>query len=180
MRKKTTILVAILNLTFAFCVKSQDLHLSQFFGTPLWRNPSLAGIFTGDVRVQAVYRDQWNSVTNAYRTGSLNAEIKMPVGKSNDFITTGMQVLFDRAGTIGWTSVHLLPALNYHKSLSDVQNRYLSLGFMGGLVERHFDASKVTTNTQYDNGGLGENFGNTRYTYADGSVGLSYNSNIGS
>src|SRR5258706_11835286 len=99
-------------LLFVTSLQAQDIHFSQFFEAPLWRNPSLAGIFTGDVRVQVVYRDQWNSVTNAYRTGSLNAEIKMPVGKNNDFITTGMQVLFDRAGTIGWTSVHLLPALN--------------------------------------------------------------------
>ncbi len=157
---------------------SQDIHFSQFFEAPLWRNPSLAGIFTGDVRVQAVYRDQWNSVTNAYRTGSVNAEYKMPVGKLNDFATLGMQVLYDRAGTIGWTSTHVLPALNYHKSLSAENNRYLSLGFMGGLVQRRFDPSKMTTNSQYDNGGIGENLANTRYSYLDGSVGMSYNSNL--
>ncbi len=156
----------------------QDIHFSQFFEAPLWRNPSLAGIFTGDVRVQAVYRDQWNSVTNAYRTGSVNAEYKMPVGKVNDFITMGMQILYDRAGTIGWTSTHALPALNYHKSLSAENNRYLSLGFMGGIVQRRFDPSKMTTNSQYDNGGLGENLTNTKYSYPDGSVGMSYNSNL--
>ncbi|MBL7731262.1 MAG: type IX secretion system membrane protein PorP/SprF, partial [Chitinophagaceae bacterium] len=129
---------------------AQDIHFSQFFEAPLWRNPSLAGIFSGDIRVQAVYRDQWNSVTNAYRTGSLNAEFKKPIGKSNDFITTGAQLLFDRAGTIGWTSTHLLPVLNYHKSLSNEKNSYLSLGFMGGWVQRRFDPSKVTTNTTYE------------------------------
>ncbi len=160
-------------------VSSQDIHFSQFFEAPLWRNPSLAGIFTGDVRVQAVYRDQWNSVTTAYRTGSINAEYKMPIGKGDDFFTTGLQVLYDRAGTIGWTSTHVLPALNYHKSLSADRNRYLSLGFMGGWVQRRFDPSKVTTNSQYDNGGIGENFSNTQFNYLDGSVGMSYNSNMG-
>lgn len=158
---------------------AQDIHFSQFFEAPLWRNPSLAGIFTGDVRVQAVYRDQWNSVTNAYKTGSINAEYKMHVGKNDDFITAGMQILQDRAGTIGWTSTYVLPAVNYHKSLSTDYNRYLSLGFMGGWVERRFDPSKVTTNSQYDNGGLGENFSTTQHSYLDGSVGMSYNSNIG-
>ncbi len=58
---------------------SQDLHFSQFFEAPLLRNPSLAGIFTGDYRIQGVYRDQWNSFTNAYKTGSFNGEYKMPV-----------------------------------------------------------------------------------------------------
>ncbi len=159
-------------------VSGQDIHFSQFFETPLWRNPSLAGIYTGDVRVQAVYRDQWNSVTDAYRTGSLNAEVKVPVGKNNDFLTGGMQLLFDRAGTIGWTSTHVLPVLNYHKSLSNERNRYLSLGFMGGWVQRRFDPSKVTTNTQYDNGGTGENFTNSQYNYLDGSVGLSFNADM--
>jgi len=161
-----------------WAVQAQDIHFSQFSEAPLWRNPSLAGIFTGDVRVQAVYRDQWNSVTNAYRTGSMNAEYKLPVGKVNDFVTVGMQVLYDRAGTIGWTSTHVLPALNYHKSLSTQNNRYLSLGFMGGLVQRRFDPSKMTTNSQYDNGGLGENLANSQYSYLDGSVGMSYNSNL--
>ena len=115
---------------------SQDIHFSQFFEAPLLRNPSLAGIFTGDVRVQAVYRDQWNSFTNAYRTGSLNAEYKMPVGGSDDFLTAGMQVVYDKAGSAGLTTTHLLPALNYHKSLSSEKVSYLSLGFMGGMIRK--------------------------------------------
>lgn len=169
-------------LMFCLGAAAQDIHFSQFYEAPLWRNPSLAGIYTGDVRVQAVYRDQWNSVTDAYRTGSVNAEFKFPVGRSDDFISTGMQILFDRAGTIGWTTAHVLPAFNYHKSLSAVDNRYLSLGVMGGWVQRRFDPSKMTTNTSYNNGftGTGENLPSTQFSYIDGSVGLSYNSNLGS
>jgi type IX secretion system PorP/SprF family membrane protein len=161
------------------CAFSQDLHFSQFFQAPLLRNPALAGIFTGDIRVQAVYRDQWNAVTTAYRTASLEGEYKMPVGRSNDYITTGLQLLYDRAGTISWTSTYFLPAVNYHKSLSTDKNKYLSLGFMGGFVQNRFDRSKMTTNSTYDNGTDGENFANASYTYLDGSVGMSFNSNIG-
>ena len=177
--KNSALIILCLTLQVSpFVSSAQDIHFSQFFEAPLWRNPSLAGIFTGDIRVQAVYRDQWNSVTNAYKTGSLNAEYKMSVGKGDDFVTTGLQILSDRAGTIGWTSTHVLPVLNYHKSLSSDRNRYLSLGFMGGWVQRRFDPSKVTTNSQYENGGVGENFANTQYSYLDGSVGLSYNSDL--
>lgn len=169
-------------LSFSFLLlkqsKAQDVHFSQFFEAPLWRNPSLAGIFNGDVRVQAVYRDQWNSITNAYKTGSLNAEYKIPVGRGDDFFTTGMQILNDKAGSIGWVTTQLLPVLNYHKSLSTEKNSYLSLGFMGGWVQRRFDISKMTTNSQYDNGTLGENLSDTKYSYLDGSVGMSYNSNL--
>jgi type IX secretion system PorP/SprF family membrane protein len=178
MKGPRVILVMACVLFLAPCAFGQDIHFSQFFEAPLWRNPSLAGIFTGDVRVQAVYRDQWNSVTNAYKTGSLNAEYKMHIGKGDDFVTTGIEVLYDKAGTVGWTSTHILPALNYHKALSSERNRYLSLGFMGGWVQRRFDPSKATTNSQYDNGGLGENFASTQYNYLDGSVGMSFNSDF--
>ncbi|MBC7946932.1 MAG: PorP/SprF family type IX secretion system membrane protein [Chitinophagaceae bacterium] len=172
-------LAILFSCLFTRQVVAQDIHFSQFFEAPLLRNPSLAGIFTGDIRAQAVYRDQWNSVTNAYKTGSLNGEYKMPVGKGDDFMTLGLQMLYDRAGTIGWTSTHVLPALNYHKALSGDRNKYLSLGFMGGFVQRSFDISKMTTNSQYDGGGLGENFPSASYTYLDGSVGMSYNSSLG-
>jgi type IX secretion system PorP/SprF family membrane protein len=157
---------------------AQDIHFSQFFEAPLLRNPSLAGLYTGDVRVQGVYRDQWNSVTNAYKTGSLNAEVKKHIGRSDDFMTLGLQMLYDRAGTVAWTSTHFLPAVNYHKSLSSARNSYLSAGFMGGFVQKRFDLSKATTNSQYNGGGLGETLSSPQYIYLDGSAGISYNTNI--
>ncbi|WP_205509262.1 PorP/SprF family type IX secretion system membrane protein [Longitalea arenae] len=163
----------------------QDIHFSQFFEAPLLRNPSLAGIYTGDYRIQGVYRDQWNSITNAYRTGSLNAELKMPVGVGNDFITTGIQAVFDKAGTVGLTTTHILPALNYHKSLSDEKTMYLSLGFMGGLIRKSIDVTKMTTDNQYSGGGYdgslptGENFLTPNYSTWDASVGMSFNTTFG-
>jgi type IX secretion system PorP/SprF family membrane protein len=163
----------------------QDIHFSQFFEAPLLRNPSLAGIYTGDYRIQGVYRDQWNSITNAYRTGSLNAEYKMPVGTSHDFITTGIQAVFDKAGTVGLTTTHILPALNYHKSLSNEKTMYLSLGFMGGLIRKSIDITKITTDNQYNGGTYdgslptGENFLTPNYTTWDASVGMSFNTTFG-
>ena len=165
--------------------QAQDIHFSQFFEAPLLRNPSLAGIFTGDIRVQGVYRDQWNSFTNAYRTGSLNAEYKMPVGRGDDFMTMGGQILFDKAGTVGLTTTYLLPALNYHKSLSNEKTMYLSLGFMGGMVRKSIDASKMTTDNQYGSGGFdptapnGETFTTPNFNTWDASVGMSFNTTFG-
>lgn len=164
---------------------AQDIHFSQFFEAPLLRNPSLAGIFTGDVRVQGVYRDQWNSFTNAYRTGSFNAEYKMPVGKGDDFITMGIQTLFDKAGTVGLMSTNIIPAVNYHKSLSNEKPMYLSLGFMGGMIRKSIDVAKMTTNNQYNGGGFdptlptGELLNVPNFTTWDASVGLSFNTSFG-
>lgn len=171
-------LLLVAGVCFMNATQAQDIHFSQFFEAPLLRNPSLAGIYTGDIRVQAVYRDQWRSVTNAYKTGSLNGEYKMPVGKGEDFLTLGLQMLYDRAGTVAFTSTHVLPALNFHKSLSASTNRYLSLGFMSGVVQRSLDRSKMTTNSQYEGLGDGETFTSNQYTYFDGAVGMSFNTQL--
>lgn len=179
------VIYATILLLISIQIKAQDIHFSQFFEAPLLRNPSLAGLFAGDVRMQSVYRTQWQSVTVPYQTVSLNGEYKFSVGQSNDFMTIGGQILYDKAGSIALSATHILPVINYHKSLSDVRNSYLSLGFMGGLVQRKLDRSKVTTNSQFDGNNYNENLADgetwnaNSYTYFDGTAGLSFNSQLG-
>lgn len=174
--RKLFLIACSLQLTAT--VFSQDIHFSQFFEAPLYRNPALAGIVHGDYRIQTLFRSQWNSITNAYKTTSLNAEYKLPV-KGDDYLTLAMQVFYDKAGTTNLTTTQLLPAINYHKSLSDVKSTYLSIGFMGGYVQRRIDRSKITTNTTYNNGGDGEDGLIPQYGYWDGSAGLSFNTQLG-
>ncbi len=185
-----TFLQKILPLSFcAFMltgiVVAQDIHFSQLSETPLLRNPALAGLFSGDVRMQSVYRSQWNDITDAYTTVSSNMEFKVPVGQGNDFATIGAEVLYDKAGTTALTSTHLLPVLNYHKSLSNENNMYLSLAAMGGYVQRSIDRNKITTNSQFDGvhyvpgSNTGEYFANGNYHYFDATVGMSFNTQIG-
>ena len=164
---------------------AQDFHLSQFYEAPLLRNPALAGIFTGDYRVQVVYRNQWNSVTTPYQTGAVSGEARFPVGKQNDYVTIGVQFAYDQAGSTALQTVVAMPAINYHKSLSSDRPTYLSVGFMGGITQRGFDPSKVTTNNQYQNGNYdpafsnGENFSRYSYLYVDGAAGISFSSTAG-
>jgi type IX secretion system PorP/SprF family membrane protein len=180
-------------LLLAFCIFgtrsliAQDIHLSQFYETPILRNPALIGLFNGDYRIQTVYRNQWNSITIPYQTGTVSAELKFPVGRSEDFVTTGLQFTYDRAGTARLQSVQVLPAINYHKSLSQDKNMFLSLGFTGGIVQRQFDPSKLTFNNQYTGGrydptaATGEEgrLALRGYGYLDVGVGMSFNSTIG-
>ncbi len=177
--KNKLLSAVVLSVAFTITSFAQDVHFSQFFETPLLRNPSLAGLFAGDVRVQGVYRTQWQNVTVPFVTQSINAEYKMPVGNSNDFVTAGMQILHDQAGTTALTTTNVYPALNYHKALSADKSTYLSLGFMGGYVQRSIDRSKITTDNTYTHGGDGENLANTKYGYLDGSAGMSFNSTLG-
>jgi type IX secretion system PorP/SprF family membrane protein len=185
MNNFTRILNLAVAMAFSVVVHAQDIHFSQFFEAPLMRNPSLAGIFAGDLRVQGVYRNQWGSITVPYKTGSFNLEYKQPIGSGDDFLTTGLQVVYDKAGTTNFTTSSVLPAINYHKALSTDKTKYLSLGFMGGLVQRRIDRSKMTTNSHFDGNGYnpalsdGEGFVDANYSYLDGSVGMSFNSSLG-
>ena len=73
-----TMMAVLLRILFS-SGKAQDLNFSQFYELPLLRNPALAGIFIGDIRIQSVYRNQWQSVTVPYRTSGLSAEVNFPV-----------------------------------------------------------------------------------------------------
>jgi type IX secretion system PorP/SprF family membrane protein len=169
-------------------VFSQDVGFSQFYDQPLLRNPALAGIFTGDIRLTASYRNQWQSVTIPYRTYALNAEVKMPVEMvPNDNLTIGLQLIRDVAGTSEFSTLQILPAVNYSLPLSEVKNSYISLAFMGGLMQQRFDPSKLVMNDQFVAGSNGsfsvmpasrQVFNNTSVNYADLSAGISYNSVI--
>lgn len=176
--------------TYVFCfigfvAFSQDIHLSQFYETPLLRNPALAGIFTGDYRVEAVYRNQWASVTTPYQTGAMSGEARFPIGNDHDYITGGLQLVYDVAGTSHFQTTEIMPAINYHKSLNDEKSMYLSIGFMGGITQRQFNPAKLTFDNQYNNGSFdpsassGENFAKYGYIYPDMATGISFNSTFG-
>lgn len=164
---------------------SQDVGFSQFYDQPLLRNPALAGIFTGDVRFTASYRNQWQSVTIPYRTFGLSSEVKFPVNiMPDDNITIGLQLFKDVAGTSQFSAVQILPAVNYNLPLSNETNSYLSLALMGGLRQQQFDPTKLVLNDQFvpeSNGSFsilpssGQVFNNTNVNYFDLSAGLSYN-----
>lgn len=168
---------------------SQDVGFSQFYDQPFLRNPALAGIFTGDVRLVASFRNQWQSVTVPYKTFGLSSEIKMPLDiVSNDNLTLGLQLMGDVAGTSRFSSIQILPAVNYSLPLGGEKSSYLSFGVMGGLVQQQFDPSRLVLNDQFISGINGsfrirpssrQVFSNTNLHYLDLSTGISYNGVIG-
>ncbi len=172
-------------LLFTAAAKSQDINFSQFYELPLLRNPALAGIFAGDIRVTSAFRSQWQSVTTPYRTLGLGMEYKKPIGRSNDFITLGMQLTNDIAGDSRLRRTQVFPVLNYHKSLSGEKDTYLSAGLMGGPVIQSFDPSKLSFDDQFVNGAYSpanptkQIFTNTSFTYWDAAVGLNFSSTAG-
>ena len=169
-----------------YTAAAQDVGFSQFYDQPLLRNPALAGIFTGDIRFTASYRNQWQSITIPYRTFGFSTEVKMPVNVvPDDNLTIGLQLFKDVAGTSNYSALQLLPAVNYSLPMSDRTNSYLSLAFIAGLRQQQFDPSKLVLNDQFVSGSNGslsvlpssrQVFNNTNVSYFDLSAGLSYSS----
>jgi type IX secretion system PorP/SprF family membrane protein len=170
----------------SFIVQAQqDINFSQFYELPLLRNPALAGIFNGNVRFTAAYRNQWQSVTTPYRTMALGSEVKFFKGLTQgDFVTLGLQVTNDVAGDSKLKRMQILPVLNYHKQLNEENNSFISLAFMGGTVSESFDPGKLQFDDQFVNGSYSstnptsETFNRTNFSYWDASTGLSFTSLI--
>ncbi len=163
----------------------QDIHFAQFYELPMLRNPSLAGIFNGNIRFTAAYRNQWQSITVPYRTMALGTEIKILRGLAEgDFMTIGLQVTNDEAGDSKLRRTQLLPVINYHKLLNEEKSTLLSLAFMGGVVSERFDPTALKFDDQFVNGSYNssnttsQTFTKTGFSYLDADVGLSLSSLI--
>lgn len=165
------------------CAYSQDINFSQFYELPMLRNPALAGIFAGDVRITAGYRNQWQSVTTPYQTQALGTELKFSLGQNTyDFVTLGLQLTNDQAGDSKLSKTQILPVLNFHKSVSGEKDSYISAGVLTGAVQQRFDPTKLQFDDQFVNGAYSptnpthQTFNNTNVTYWDVSAGLSFSS----
>lgn len=182
--KNIQILIAVL-FFFNFPARAQDINFSQFYELPLLRNPALAGLYKGDFRATAAFRNQWSSVTTPYVTQALGLETKFLVGNSNNYIALGLQMTNDIAGDSRLGKTQVLPVFTFHKSLSDDKDTYLSLGFMGGPVQQRFDPTKLTFDDQFVNGSYSatnptqQTFSNSNLTYMDASVGMAFSSTFG-
>lgn len=179
-------IVLLFTLIYFAKAEAQDVNFSQFYELPLLRNPALAGLYKGDVRATAAFRSQWQSVTTPFVSQVLGLEFKFAARQNSDnYIALGLQMTNDQAGDSKLGKTQLLPVLTFHKALSDEKDSYVSLGFMGGLVQQRFDVSKLSFDDQFVNGSFSEAnptkqvFSNSNVTYLDGSVGLAFSSTIG-
>ncbi len=136
----------------------QDVHFSQNYATPLYVNPAMAGLYDGDVRVSAVYRNQWANLTSAVeaRTIILSAEAKLTPGPtSGGWVSGGLNLYNDRTGDVGIVTNNVDFALAYNTPVSG--NQYISVGTTFGFAQRKLDLSNAQFGNQYDGVGFDEN-----------------------
>jgi len=130
--------------------RSQDVHFSQFYSTPLLVNPAMTGIFDGKFRITNNYRSQWSSFGGGYSTIHLSGDL--PIGKSrfkHDYFGLGILIYHDQAGDAKFTQTIVEGSISYTISIDQGDN-YLAIGFRGGMNSRQMDLSKATWDSQWD------------------------------
>lgn len=171
------------SLIFIGCsVMAQDIHFSQYYASPLTLNPALTGKFNGTYRFEAIYRNQWASVTVPYVTYSGSADFGLFRNSlGNDVVGLGVMVYSDQSGDGHLTAQTAMLSLAYHKAL-DRQNRHqLSVGFQGGMVQKRIDETQLDFEDEWDDSGFnwitGEQITDA-ITYSDFNAGFLWNSNF--
>jgi type IX secretion system PorP/SprF family membrane protein len=185
MKKTLTIATALMCLAGG-TVHAQDIHFSQFYENAILRNPGLTGIFSGDYKAGINYRTQWGNISNPFQTVLASVESRVLVNKEqHDYLSFGLCMSHDQAGSISFNSLQITPAVNYNKSLNDAHASYLSLGFAGSYIQRSVDASKMTFDNQYIGGGYVASAPSNdmkefkNISHYDVSAGVSFNSTMG-
>lgn len=174
-------LAAFLIVATPFLARSQDLHFSQYFNSPLLVNPANTG-FAPDVdwRVGANYRNQWAGlVNNPYKTFGAWADVQAFNNRfENGWVGVGMALLKDQAGSGNLSSTKVYGSLAYHQLLG--YSGLLSGGFALGAVNKRIDVTKLTFDNQW-NGRFfdisipsNEPFAYTSVWYLDLRAGLNY------
>lgn len=123
-----------------------DPHFTQYYVYPTWTNPALTGAFDGEYRVSGIYRTQWGSVGTPYTTqgasGEINTQKNMNygVGIINQTAGDGGYRYTTAYGNLAFTGVRFGPA----------ENHRIVLALQAGIIQRRFDASKLTFGDQWN------------------------------
>ncbi len=149
MNKLNQITLAI-SMMLYIQLQAQDIHLSQFYHSPLNLNPALTGDFLGDIRVTVNHRNQWASVSVPYLTSSISVDSRINTKLlKNDGVGIGLLMVHDKSGDGELTSLQMMATLSYFKWLDANKNHNLSIGFQAGIFQKHLDNEKLIFGNQF-------------------------------
>jgi len=96
-------------------INAQDVHFSQFYATPLYLSPSLAGSSNG-ARVVLNYRNQWPGIKTTYTTQAVSFDNYFAKVNSG----FGVQLIQDKAGSADLTFTHAALQYSYAININDI------------------------------------------------------------
>ena len=175
--KKFLLLILFIQTGVISCLKAQvDPHFSQIYAYPLWLNPALTGVFDGDTRVTANFKDQWTGITNGYQTTAISADYK-----ATDKVSVGINLLDQKDGSADYNYLAAYGTLGYMVPISQDGTKKLHFGLQVGFIDRSFNAGDLEFGDQYNpligydpNLASGENFSATSSFIFDSGLGIYY------
>ena len=153
------------------------MHLTQFYTSNLYANPSFTGRYDGDYRAVFNHRNQWRQVDGPMTTNMFSIEKR--IDHFDDAIGLGVILINDKTGNIGLKTNKIFLSTAYEKRMGKNLFRF---GFQGGMVFRSFDLNAQKFPGQWDYGmgdfdtgaDNGETGLNESISYVDLNVGISY------
>lgn len=161
-------------------MSGQDIHFSQTTRSLFQINPSFTGAFTGNVRAEMNWKDQWQSINNTFRTYASSVQFSFRKGNAikPTFFALGLQAFKDVAGDveIGNTSL----GLSFASFVRVNRNSRISLGINGAYGKSGLNTTTMQWGSQYSglnfdpslSNGEGTEF--VPYQYVDLSAGIGY------
>lgn len=121
----------------------QDYIYSQFYNAPIYLNPALTGQFEGDIRFNALYRNQWTGLASDFSYMSASGDINLHK------INSGIGLIFNRSseGTAYLTKNNLAISYSYIINGDDFT---LSFGLQGGITNQKLNWDKLVFSDQID------------------------------
>ncbi len=144
-----------------FTANAQDFHFSQFYMSPLTLNPAMTGAINGNLRGNAIMRNQWGWAAGTHATSSglgyrtigasVDGNILRGSLPADDYIGLGAAVYSDKAGDAAFGPTEFSAFLAYHKSLGNKRNpQYVSIGLQGTYSQWSLDGQALYFEDQYD------------------------------
>ncbi|HTA63438.1 MAG TPA: PorP/SprF family type IX secretion system membrane protein [Bacteroidia bacterium] len=160
-------------------LKAQDIHLSEFWANPLYLNPAQTGVFDGDYRVAAAYRNQWRTIPVPYSTLSFCGDTKFnQVFSQNSSVGVGLIFNNDVSGDSRYSINQAYVPLSYIQKFKGDTNLTVSIGLSPGVSNIAFNTRKLSYDSQFDGDAYnpslptGENYPTQSKTYFDLGSGL--------
>ncbi|MBC7950165.1 MAG: PorP/SprF family type IX secretion system membrane protein [Chitinophagaceae bacterium] len=123
-----------------------DPHFTQNYTFPMYINPALTGSSDGEYRVSAIYRSQWGSVTNPYRTTGISFDTR-----TNKNINLGVNLLNQSAGDGGFNYFNAYASVAYTGVKFGKENNHrVVLAMQGGVINRRVDQAKFKWGEQWN------------------------------
>jgi type IX secretion system PorP/SprF family membrane protein len=155
---------------------AQDIHFSHLNRQPIYQNPANTGLFRGDIRLTANYKDQWRSVTVPFQTVALAADMRWKYG-----LNFGALFFHDNVGDGFFQTIEALTSVSKIFKLSTDSTHSISAGIQMGLNYRKMNMDKYYYDNQFN--GLifdptmasNESFQNDSRANFQSAIGLVYN-----